>query len=282
MNNAFRRWLPCLTLATWSAILITFYFSGQMRDLLAPEFRIGALIAGVLMGAMALIFVFFPADAACCSAAECGHSLSRFATGKVLTFLILLVPITTAAMFSPTGFSANAVRNRGILSDGDQLPELPRNVAIKAPDFPLPSNIPGAAPSPTEPPKAPIDYLQRTPEGYIITEVLDLLYAAQDNELRKDFEGKNVQLIGQLMPDTANNANGKRFKAVRMFMTCCAADARPVATLVESEVKVDVPEMTWIKIIGTATFPIENGRRIGLLKAESVEKCPPPEESMLY
>ena len=282
MNTAFRRWLPCLTLATWSAILITFFFSGQMRALLAPEFRIGALIAGILMGGMALVFVFFPGDAACCAAADCGHSLSRFATGKVLTFLILLVPIVTAALFTPQGFSANAVRNRGILSDGDQLPIIPRNIAIRPPDFPLPSNTPDAAPAPAEPPKAPIDYLQRTPEGYIVTEVLDLLYAAQDNELRKDFEGKAVQLIGQLMPDTSNNASGKRFKAVRMFMTCCAADARPVATLVETVEKLDVPEMTWIKIIGTATFPIENGRRIGLLKAERVEKCPPPEESMLY
>jgi len=34
----------------------------------------------------------------------------------------------------------------------------------------------------------PQDYLQRTPDGTIIAEVLDLLYAAQDNALRKDFE----------------------------------------------------------------------------------------------
>ncbi len=112
--------------------------------------------------------------------------------------------------------------------------------------------------------------------------MLDLLYAAQDNALRKDFENKPVELIGQLMPDTTNNASGKRFKAVRMFMTCCAADARPVATLFEVEVKPDMPEMSWIKVIGTATFPVENGRRVAVLKADKVVKCNPPEESMLY
>ena len=106
--------------------------------------------------------------------------------------------------------------------------------------------------------------------------------AAQDNALRKDFEGKPVELIGQLMPDATNNASGKRLKAVRMFMTCCAADARPVAVLAESETKPGLPEMSWIKITGTATFPVENGRRIAVLKADKVEKCNPPEETMLY
>ena len=84
------------------------------------------------------------------------------------------------------------------------------------------------------------------------------------------------------MPDATNNASGKRFKAVRMFMTCCAADARPVAVLAESDTKTDLPEMSWIKITGTATFPVENGRRIAVLKADKVEKCNPPEETMLY
>ena len=106
--------------------------------------------------------------------------------------------------------------------------------------------------------------------------------AAQDNALRKDFENKAVELVGQLMPDASNNASGKRFKAVRMFMTCCAADARPVATSVEAGEVPKLPEMTWVKIVGKATFPIENGRRIAVLKAEKVEKCEPPAESMLY
>ena len=65
-------------------------------------------------------------------------------------------------------------------------------------------------------------------------------------------------------------------------MTCCAADARPVATLFESDSKIDLPEMGWIKVTGIATFPIENGRRISLIKAERVEKSSPPDESMLF
>jgi uncharacterized repeat protein (TIGR03943 family) len=293
MNAAFRRWLPCATLATWSAILLTFCVSGRMRGFLTPDFRVGAVAAGIAMGVMALVFLLFPADANCCSAAECGHTFSSRATGKIITFLILLLPITTAAMFSPAGYSGSVVKNRVAITDAAQLGAAPRSSATFKPlDFPLPTKDGSPAPTP-EPapaqqaqpaaqPPAPQDYLQRTADGTIVAEVLDLLYAAQDNALRKDFEGKKVQLVGQMMPDTSNNAKGLRFKAVRMFMTCCAADARPVATLVESNVKQTLPEMTWIKITGTATFPVENGRRIAVLKATGVEKCPPPEESMLY
>ena len=196
---------------------------------------------------MALVFLLFPADANCCSSAECGHGLSRLASGKILTFLILLLPITAAAMFSPDGFGKNAVLNRGIITDAsalrpprrkrsrhrarsaaaDERARRPRRLGTTAART--------AADAASTPATAPADYLQRTPDGRIVAEVLDLLYAAQDNALRKDFENKPVELIGQLMPDATNNASGKRFKAVRMFMTCCAADARPVATLVESE-----------------------------------------------
>ena len=283
MNKLFSRWLPCATLSAWSAVLLYFYFSGRITAFLIPTFRPYVLIAGFVMAAMALIFLLFPADANCCSSAECGHGLSRLTFGKILTFLVLLLPVTAAAIFSPEGFGKNAILNRGIATDASGLrpPSPDQNAPRTAPDLALPTN--GAPATPTVPaPAAPQDYLQRTPDGHIIAEVLDLLYAAQDNALRADFENKAVVLYGQLMPDTANNASGKRFKAVRMFMTCCAADARPVATLVESDTLPKLPEMTWIKVTGTATFPIENGRRISVLKAERVEKTDPPDETMLF
>ena len=253
MQQIFARWLPAATLATWSAVLLYFHFAQRMQSMLAPEFRVYALVAAVVLAVMALSFVLFKGDATCCSSGECGHGLSRLASGKVLTFLVLLAPIAVAARFTPReGFSKAFVENRGISTQ---------------------------APTAEKPPS---DYLVRTPEGNIVAEVLDLLYAAQDNILRQDFEGKNVELIGQFMPDTSNNPGGNRFKAVRMFMVCCAADSRPVATLVEADRLPDFPEMTWVKITGTPTFPVEKGRRISVLKAAKVEKTRPPEEAMLY
>lgn len=291
MQQIFARWLPAATLVTWSGVLLYFHFAQRMNDMLAPEFRVYALIAAVVLAVMAVAFVIFKGDATCCSSGECGHGLSRLASGKLLTFLILLIPIVAAARYSPReGFSRAFVENRGTATSIEQLgASAPRpadgKFDIRKPvDVSLPtkdgSQPPAAQPAVAE--KSPTDYLVRTPEGNIVTEVLDLLYAAQDNVLRQDFEGKRVELIGQIMPDSSNNAGGNRFKAVRMFMTCCAADARPVATLVEADKIPDFPEMTWVKIIGTPTFPVEKGRRISVLKAEKVEKTEAPPESMVY
>jgi uncharacterized repeat protein (TIGR03943 family) len=335
MTKLFSRWLPCATLLVWSLVLLYFaelpggfgkgmlgwthLFTGRIDSFLYTSFRPGVFFAGLVMFLMAMVFIFFPANAACCDAANCGHPISRSALGKWLSFLILVVPISVAARFSTDGFGKNAINNRGVITDGSLIAErLQARAASRELNLPLPSKD---APAPTAAPVAqtpsawpdapstqvgsttaanangkagapaaaqsaaaapPNDYLQRTPEGHIVAEVLDLLYAAQDNVLRKDFDGKTVELIGQLMPDATNNPTGNRFKAVRMFMTCCAADARPVATLVEAAKAPGLPEMTWIKITGTATFPVENGRRTAVLKADRVEKTEPPAETMLY
>lgn len=291
MNTLFNRWLPCLTLAAWSAVMLVFYFNGRVKDLLAPPFRPYVLAAGIVLALLAFVFLIFRADASCCSSAECGHSLSRFASGRMLTFLVLIVPITVAAFFSPESFGKTAIENRGITMDVASLGLKDRR-PMPPPELPLPTKDqstppPAATPMPAnaQPPASepsPGDYLQRLPDGRIVAEVLDLLYAAQDNVLRKDFENKPVQLIGQFMPDKTSANQANRFKAVRMFMYCCAADSRPIAALVEAEKMPDFPEMTWVKITGTATFPLENGKRISVLKAEKVEKTEPPEEAMLY
>lgn len=321
MTALFNRWLPALTLAVWSAVMLhlsepygaamrwiasfTPLFSGRVETFLATPFRPPMLIAGIVLLILAIIFILFPADNACCQASECGHPLSRFSAGKWLTFLVLVLPVSVSARYSPGGFSRTTMENRGIATDisgvgalankarekSDAITKQAAQAGPTAADplaLPLPQsdpNSPAPAPAPATTPGAEpsLDsYVQRTPEGYLEAEVLDLLYAAQDNTLRKVFEGKTVQLVGQLMPDPADGEKAHRFKAVRMFMTCCAADARPVATSVEAAQLPKVPEMTWIKITGKATFPIENGRRAALLQADKVEKTEPPPESMLY
>jgi len=292
MTRLLARWLPFATLATWSAVLLYFFLSGRIGSFLHPMFRPYVLVAGIVLAVMAIAFLWAPVDASCCESDACGHTLTRGAAGKLLAFFVLLVPIAVASFFSADSFGKTMFQNRQIDSDGSTLPARPRISSSAAADFPLPGKT-GSAPA-TQPPAAsarvtasveePLpEYLQRTAEGYIIAEVLDLLYAAQDSVLRKDFEGRKVQLIGQMMPDQTTPENGsKRFKAVRMFMTCCAADARPVATLVQVKDLPDLPEMSWIKVIGTSTFPVEKGRRTAVLEAERVEKTDPPEEAMLF
>ncbi len=305
MTSLFNRWIPSVTLATWSTVLLATYFTNRVAAFLHPSFRPGVLIAGCVLAALALLIASRPTPPECCMDASCTHPLSRSKTGRWMTFLILVLPVSVAAWLSPETFSKQLIENRGISTDAIGLAERRAPApppATQAP--PAPTVVPielGAttAPAPAEPATATVpdslpikqsgpnpqglpDYMQRTSEGYIAAEILDLLYSVQDTQLRKDFEGKTIQLIAQTMPTKTSEGTEARFKAVRMFMTCCAADARPVATLVQSSAAADLPEMSWVKIIGKATFPIENGKRISLVEATSVQPTKPPEESMLF
>ena len=60
-----------------------------------------------------------------------------------------------------------------------------------------------------------------------------------------------------------------------------ATARRSRGRLANVETLPDLPEMTWVKVIGTANFPLEKGRRISVVTVEKVEKTEPPEESML-
>ncbi len=312
MTSLFNRWIPSFTLTVWSAVLLATYFTGRVTALLHPSFRPGVLIAGIALAALALMIASRPTPPECCADASCTHPLSRSKGGRWLTFLILVLPVTVAAWLSPQNFSKQLMENRGISTDAAGLGARKAASPAAAPATSTPSasdaktetsTTPPAVPSqsvgnPPADPNAPAslpttqtgpnpqqlpDYMQRTPEGHIVAEILDLLYSVQDSQLRKDFEEKTIQLIAQIMPDkTSEGGSAPRFKAVRMFMTCCAADARPVATLIQTSAPLDFPEMSWVKIIGKATFPVEKGKRISLVEATSVEPTKPPEESMLF
>lgn len=337
MTSLFTRWIPSLTLAVWSSVLLGTYFTGRLTAFLHPSFRPGVLLAGCGLALLALFIGSRPTPPDCCADASCTHPLARSKGGRWITFLILVLPVSVAAWLSPEHFSKQAFEQRGIVTDIAGLGERKstRSALAEAPTADLgpvekttqpaavqpgantaanpPAEIKsqrkvqdapplvagaaatkeGSAPSsPAEPaPKnteettgaEPLpEYLQKTTEGYVIVEVLDMLYAVQDTQLRKDFEGRTVQLIAQMMPSKTANGPENRFKAVRMFMTCCAADARPVATLVEATPLPELPEMTWVRIVGKATFPVENGKRTAVIQATSVTQTKPPEETMLF
>lgn len=125
------------------------------------------------------------------------------------------------------------------------------------------------------------DEYPRSKEGNIIVEVVDLLYAAQDAELQAAIKGQTIEIIGQWMSDKSSNANGNRFKLVRMFLVE-EGHTRPVGVFVESAAKPKGAEKSWIKVVGTVEFPVEGGKTIAVVKATKIEGIDPPKETMLY
>jgi uncharacterized repeat protein (TIGR03943 family) len=298
MTALFNRWLPGVTLLAWSAVLLSFYLTGRIASFLIPAFRTNVLLAGIGFLLMACCFLFLPAVANCCDDERCGHPLGRRKAGRIATFLVLLLPLVTAAICSPKNYGATAIINKVIITDASNLVQRSGAQRVPAsqpavvsadnaaePPLPTKSGQPAAPAAPATAASTTTDadnYLPKSKDGNIEVQVIDLLYAAQDSSMRADFEGKTVETIGQLMPADANNAGGNRFKLMRMFMYCCAADAKPIAALVESPTPPAAQEMSWVKVVGKVDFPIEGGRTIPVLKATSVKQVDPPEETMLY
>jgi uncharacterized membrane protein YcgQ (UPF0703/DUF1980 family) len=154
------------------------------------------------------------------------------------------------------------------------------------------------SPSASPPNEFVNEALKPDKSGRIKTEIVDLLYAAQESFTRKDFEGKDVELIGQLIP-TKPKAGAKpaaptaSFKLLRLVMVCCAADAMPVAVKIETKLSVsEMHEMQWLKVTGRVLYrPRSKTDSDGIdygdqpepvIVADSIKKISAPREKYLY
>jgi uncharacterized repeat protein (TIGR03943 family) len=181
----------------------------------------------------------------------------------------------------------------------EQTPIAARNTdserALPSNDYeqPIP---PSASASPTN--EFVNEFLKPDKSGRIHTEVVDLLYAAQEPFTRIDFEGKDVELIGQLVPNkpiggAKRAAPTGSFKLLRLVMVCCAADAMPVAVKIETKLRLtEIREMQWLKVTGRVHYrPRSKADSDGVdygdqpepvIVADSIRKISAPQEKYLY
>ena len=256
-------------------MLAHFYFSGRVASYLHPSFHVWTGISGVILVLLAAGLLLLPkVEDPCCEGCDHVHD-QRSPLRSVFAAFVLVVPMLVAATVSPDQFGAATVTNRGLIERINDLP------SYNPPVEPL---LPAADGSQQAADTEGVGegYLPKNEAGQIKAQTVDLIYAAEEPTMRADFENKEVELIGQFMPARANNSDGDRFNLVRMFVICCAADARPVAITVQMDKVQPAAEMSWVKVIGKAVFPVESGRRVPLVLAESVTPCDPPEETFIY
>lgn len=279
MTLSFQRctWAGILTI--WGVLLTYFYVSGRVSSYLHPSFHPWMILSGIVLILMAGGVLFLP-EVEGSTHGGGAQSPSRSILGQLGVAAVLIVPLIVAAGVSPSQFSASTVVNRGLIEDISKLPGYqPQSQAYTEPALPTAD---GSAPAATTAAVPVGDYMPKTPEGLIKAQTVDLMYAAQEASMRSDFENKEVEMVGQFMPARSNNASGNRFSLVSMFVMCCAADARPVAVNIQTKTPTTMPEMGWVKVTGKATFPIEGGRSVPVVIADSVQPCDPPDESFIY
>ena len=197
--------------------------------------------------------------------------------------LLILAPLAVALTGKTGGYTLSTVQNKGVVEDLSKLP----NARSPLPGKPVqsssssPYSVP-PRPSPGADVTSPAGGDSHPSAAPMPVQVIDMLYAVQMPSYREEFEGKEVELTGQYVPMSTGNPKGDRFQAVRMFITCCAADAKPVGVTVRFPGSLHVREMGWLKIVGKPTFPMEGGRRTAVIEATKVEECPAPAEPFVY
>jgi uncharacterized repeat protein (TIGR03943 family) len=283
-------------LSGWGLFILWTWESGRLSSYLHPSLQPWCLASGILLFTVALLLLssLFSSEKSChdhhgeCCSHDHGdhehveHSHRKTASlPLILKTLLILAPMAISITGKTSGYSLSTVQNRGVVEDLTALPSA-RPAAKKSSSVTLPSTTPASRTkdlsSEPEPPSA----AKPASSGPMPIQVIDMLYAIQMPSYREEFDGKEVELTAQYVPMTTANPKGDRFQAIRMFITCCAADAKPVGVTVKCSNQPSVPEMGWLKITGRPTFPMEGGRRTAVIEATKVEECPAPAEPFVY
>ncbi|MCX7712474.1 MAG: hypothetical protein N2035_02220 [Chthoniobacterales bacterium] len=183
------------------------------------------------------------------------------------------MPIS-ASFFSNSEFGQTALLNRGVALDYQEI-------------FPFAGfdNDPGNFAWSADPGMDPTTYLAKTPEGRIRAETIDLVLASNEPDLRKDFEDKEVEILGQYLPPEKKldeEVTNSDFLLVRVFMLCCAADARPIGVSVRGKIPQSVQPSDWVLVRGFARFLRKKQTFSPLVEATEILPTAPPQQRNLF
>ena len=307
-----------LILFAWSSILLYFYASGRVDFLLKGNFQYGPLFGGLGLAVIGLFNLFTAKAKVDCGHdhghnhdhSECdhdhgrshheqdhhahehsdhehehacdhphhdhdhdhaGHSHDDQTVPSILaTMIIVLVPTFAAAGMAQNKFSVDALANKGLYSN-----EVNARPTEKA-----------SASASSESDRYTLADLEKqvrkSEEGNFLIPVPSLFYSAADEELADVLKGQPIETTGQVAPEIAeNDPDGTRLRFYRLFVSCCLADARPIGFSAEfGKAPPEFAQDSWVKIIGEMTYPEQDGRKVPVLKVNTIEAIPEPKDMM--
>lgn len=104
-------------------------------------------------------------------------------------------------------------------------------------------------------------------------------------ETPKLYEGKTVAVIGMVdtNEDVIRQFNDRSKVLFRFLITCCAADATPIALVFQTKQRVSVQgENVWVRVVGTFTLIKKDGRTIPVIQDATMATIPRPRNEYLY
>lgn len=271
-----------LALFGLGVLVIVYVGTGKIINYLHPFFHLPVFLAGCCIVALSFFRLGINSLINC----GCGSCFSEGLAARAWLFFArfsLVVVVGIAALFSRGEFGEEALLNRGVTTSAAEIgfwgnwSRSGRNFSF----MPMQSEIPW----PDNPALDPTTYLAKTPEGRIRAETLDLVLAAQDADLRPDFEDKPVEILGRIIlkPHSKQTdlASGDFF-VVRVFMLCCAADARPIGVAVRGKLPANFSNSDWAIVRGTARFEKVEKNTLPVIEAVEILPTDPPRQRTLF
>lgn len=265
----FQRRLLSLALVAQGAAIAWFYASGRLVKYLAPDFRLIAL-AGALGLIVVGLFNFFTARLE----APCGHDHGpddshdheSLDFHPLAAFLILVVPLFLGIAWTKDAYSLAALTRKGL----DETP-------AEAGSLFLNSLLPPLTRELIE------EQHPANADGYRPFRLMELFFTSGDPEMRGLVEGMPVVTEGRLVPDPDPHAPPTQRRLYRLFITCCAADSRPIPIIARfPDGPPEVEPNTWMTLSGTIAFPDEGDGPMPVLEVDLAAATDPPmEESFM-
>ncbi len=97
--------------------------------------------------------------------------------------------------------------------------------------------------------------------------------------------GLPVQSTGQILPDPKSGDGGaaSRLRLFRLYIECCAADARPISVPIEFSTKLpEFKEMGWYQVNGTIRFDKDGDITNPVVEDAEIEAVDPPEDQLTF
>jgi uncharacterized repeat protein (TIGR03943 family) len=267
MNFTLQRIFFPLAALSWAVVMLYFYASGRLRFYLAPTFQPICLVGGLLLAVVSLFVLLTYREKA-----DCGHDHTESDAADhetsemhpLASFLLMVLPLIAAVAWTKDSFSLEALEHKSLY---DAPPVVNPYLAQRQPMT-----------------KEELEKTYRkNAAGDMQFNLMELYFAIGDPEMIRIIDGMKVETEGRMVAEKVNNPAGTRKRLYRLFITCCAADARAIPIVAEfSQTPPTINENEWVKVTGVIRFPVENGATQAVLEVKSCEKSDPPwEESFM-
>lgn len=249
-ESHFQRWLDPLIFAIWTIFLIYLLISQQYIAFLRPEFGVLLTLAHFIAMAFMLAAMGRPKK-------------SEMDISAVLRSLVLLVPVLYSLIMPETMLGNQAFKKRFTGNSSRSIEQQEESVksyqgAENRPDWLSPDQA--------------IDNAE--PDGPLELTILQLMLNPNL------FNGQRVSVTGMIMRDAELKPHfgGLNTAVYRFMVSCCAADALPLAIALDADPSAAFAKDQWVQVEGVfklqqndgKPYPVVSKPQIRLVEAPSM------------